>query len=567
MVKASDYIAEFLKAQGVSHVFEMSGGMIVHMLDSIQRCTDITITSMHHEQAAAFAADAMGRLGKAPGVALATSGPGATNLLTGIGSCYFDSSPAIFITGQVNRHEMKKKLKVRQLGFQETDIVSMVRPITKAAFQVMEVDELPSILERAFQLAQEGRPGPVLIDIPMDIQRSEINADVLPLISKSKNPLNADSLGLCAELLAALQNSERPLVLLGGGVSASRTEAVCRDMLETLNIPAVHSLMAIDVLPMGHPSRVGMIGTYGNRWANLVLGRADMLIVVGSRLDVRQTGADTVSFRGGRTIFHVDCEPAETNNRVKGCREIILDLEAFFRAITSMAEGQAFEGRTAWRKEIDALREQHPDTRELIDIKGINPNGFMHRLSSTSSAAHVYVVDVGQHQMWAAQSLEIRPGQRFITSGGMGAMGFALPAAIGASLSGETPEPVVVIAGDGGFQTNIQELQTVARNGLPIKIVVINNRCHGMVRQFQQSYMESRYQSTLWGYSAPDFAKVSEAYGISARTVISEDELDDALAWFWESPKEPVLLQVMVDTYVNVYPKVAFGQPITVMEP
>ncbi len=222
--------------------------------------------------------------------------------------------------------------------------------------------------------------------------------------------------------------------------------------------------------------------------------------------------------------------------------------------------------RKEWSDEIAALRQEWPDTKEVGDVPLINPNEFIHVLSQHSQDAGAYLIDVGQHQMWAAQSVELGETQRFLTSGGMGSMGFALPAAVGAAavLNGQ---PVVVIAGDGGFQTNIQELQTVARNGWPVKIVVINNNCHGMVRQFQESYFDSRYQSTLWGYDSPDFAKVAEAYGIMGATVSDPDKMEEAAAWLWSDPTKPALLQVMVDTMTNAYPKIAFGKPMTEMEP
>jgi acetolactate synthase I/II/III large subunit len=221
---------------------------------------------------------------------------------------------------------------------------------------------------------------------------------------------------------------------------------------------------------------------------------------------------------------------------------------------------------STWRAEIGALRDKFDDRRELGSIQGINPNIFMHQLSAASKAAGAYVVDVGQHQMWAAQSIEVQADQRWLTSGGMGSMGFALPASIGAAVS-LAPRPVVVIAGDGGFQCNLQELQTVVRNRLPVKIVVINNHCHGMVRQFQQSYFKEQYQSTLWGYSTPDFARVAEAFGIASGTVRNDSEIDSGLRCLWDDPSAPALIEVAVDTFINVYPKIAFGRPLTEMEP
>jgi acetolactate synthase-1/2/3 large subunit len=559
-MKASDYIAAALYNHGVKRVFEVSGGMITHLLDSIHRQGKVQIVSVHHEQSAAFAADAVGRITGIPGVAMATSGPGATNLLTGIASCYFDSSPAVFITGQVNRNEQKGDRNIRQLGFQETDIVSMSAPITKAAWKVKTVEELPLLLDRAFQVAMEGRPGPVLLDIPMDVQRMDIPKDpAQPSSPASSVPPDSS---VVREALERLLAADRPLILVGGGIRSSRAAVQLKQFVHLLGIPVVHSLMAVDVLPFDDALRVGMIGTYGNRWANMALGNSDCLLVLGSRLDVRQTGADTASFKAGRVIIHVDCEPGEINNRVTGCQPIVATLPDFLNVAIEMASQQ---DRIDWRAQIKEWKIQWPDTAELAEVPGINPNIFMHRLSANSDQAGAYVVDVGQHQMWAAQSVEIRHHQRFLTSGGMGSMGFALPAAMGAALS--TDRPVVLIAGDGGFQCNIQELQTVVRNCLPIKMIVINNSCHGMVRQFQESYFDARYQSTLWGYSVPNFESVACAYGIAARTINRPDDIDEALGWLWQTPDQPALLQVMVDTYANAYPKIAFGRPITEMEP
>lgn len=563
-MKASDYIAKFLIEKGVKSVFELSGGMIIHLIHSIEQSGKLKLVSMHHEQGAAFAADAMGRMTGIPGIALATSGPGATNLLTGIGSCYFDSSPAVFITGQVNRHEQKGERQVRQLGFQETDIVTMAVPITKAAWRVKTVEELPTLLENAFQLAVQGRPGPVLIDIPMDVQRADLNPPTQ--IRASTPPVSTIEPTFWKEFFAEISKAERPMILVGGGIRSGGAAELFRDFASRLRVPVVHSLMAVDVLSYSDPLRVGMIGSYGNRWANLSLGKADCLIVLGSRLDVRQTGSETKAFKGERSIYHIDCEFGEINNRVVGCTAVVSTVKDFLETACVESRRHQFEERSEWLKEIAELRKHLSDEKELSNISGINPNHFMHLLARSSAKASAFVVDVGQHQMWAAQSLELSANQRFLTSGGMGSMGFSLPAAIGVAFA--TPkQPVVVVAGDGGFQCNIQELQTVVRNELPIKMVVINNHCHGMVRQFQESYFDKQYPSTLWGYSAPDFAKVGTAYGIASRTITVEAEIANALNWMWEDPSTPVLLNVIVDTYANAYPKIAFGFPITEMEP
>lgn len=562
-MKVSDYIAHFLYAQGVSHVFELIGGMITHLVDSIGQTGHIKIISVHHEQAGAFAAEAFARMTGVPGVALATSGPGATNLLTGIGSCYFDSVPVVFITGQVNRSEQKGNRLIRQLGFQETDIVSMAKPITKAAWLVQEPEQIPDLLAEAFRLALSGRPGPVLLDIPMDVQRADIVADA-PICVYRRSARKPDQ-GIIKQLLSDLQKAQRPLILVGGGLRSGRVESPFRRMVDLLNVPVVNSLMAVDCLPYTHRLRVGMIGSYGNRWANLAMGRADFFIVLGSRLDVRQTGSEVNAFKGDRIIYHVDCEESEINNRVKGCFAIPIDLGEFFVQAIDCIESLEKRDYSDWLAEIIELRNQWPDTGELDQISGINPNQLMHQISAISKPAAAFTVDVGQHQMWAAQSLQLLANQRFLTSGGMGSMGFALPSAVGVAVSMGTP--VVMIAGDGGFQLNIQELQTIVHHHLPIKMVVLNNQCHGMVRQFQQSYFDERYQSTYWGYSSPDFTKVAQAYGIQAKTISVPSEVLGALEEMWEDMNAPFLLQVMVDTFANAYPKIAFGCPMTEMEP
>lgn len=561
-MNVADHIANFLSSKGVKTVFELSGGMITLLLDSLHRHGGFSIVSVHHEQSAAFAADASGRISGIPGVALATSGPGATNLLTGIASCYFDSSPAVFITGQVNREEQKRDLKVRQLGFQETDIVAMAAPITKAAWRVEKPEEALNQLEKAFNLAIEGRPGPVLVDLPMDIQKFVLtdSPSTHPQGPPALSPHPVDS--FWSDLADALDKSSRPLILAGGGIRSSRARDHLIQFLDTTPLPVVHSLMGVDLLPHNHPLRIGMIGSYGNRWANIALYESDLLLVLGSRLDVRQTGADTDAFSNPRTIYHVDIEDAEMNNRIKGCHTARSDLKTFF----SMAKSRfAIPDLSTWKTRIAELKAQWPDTKENPSSTGINPNQLMHLISQIFNDAGAFVADVGQHQMWAAQSLQLHNDQRFLTSGGMGSMGFALPAAIGAAFTED--KPIVVIAGDGGFQCNIQELQTLVRNQLKIRIIVLNNQCHGMVRQFQQSYFGGRYQSTMWGYSAPDFCKVAEAYGIPAKLMSHPSDAAFVLEWAKSIPSGPSLIEVQIDPMTNAFPKIAFGRPISEMEP
>lgn len=564
-IKVSDYIAEFLRVQQIDYVFEVAGGMITHLLDSIYLRSKTNIISMHHEQATAFAADAYGRITGKPGVALATSGPGATNLLTGIASCYFDSSPGLFITGQVNTYEQKGSRKIRQLGFQETDIVTMAAPITKKCFRIEHAQQVENVLYEAYECAISGRPGPVLIDLPMNIQREKIN--VLPIKPLQRRFAAADALVIKFALMhEALRHAKRPLILAGGGIQAGQAAKELVQFVNLMQIPVVTSLLGLDVLPFYHPLRAGFIGTYGNRWANIALGTADLLIVVGSRLDIRQTGADIDSFRANKTIFHIDCEEGEINNRIQGCVAIVADVKQFLEQGAQFFINKKRPLYSEWFGEIENLKKQWPDINELKKYPGINPNYLMHCLSKVAQKAIAYVADVGNHQMWAAQSLEIQEGQRFITSAGMGAMGFALPAAIGISLAGGK-KPVVVIVGDGALQMNIQELQTIVRNRIPLKIIVINNNCLGMIRQFQDSYFEGRYQSTYWGYDAPDFTAIAAAYGIASKTISVPEEVDIEINWLCADTKEPALLQVMISSEMNVYPKIAFGRPIQEMEP
>ena len=563
-MKVSTYIAKFLKEKGINTIFELQGGMITRLIDAMHHEGGIKIVSMHHEQAAAMAADAYGRITNKPGIAMATSGPGATNLLTGIGNCYFDSVPAIFITGQVNLNEQKGNLPTRQIGFQETDIVSMAIPVTKAAYAIQTAEEIPAVFEEAYQIAISGRPGPVLIDIPMNIQNEEIEiSDLKNTLAEIGKDLQ-DEQSFFNDYLNTLKSSKRPLVLVGRGIRASGNTLAFLKFLHKYKLPVVTSLLGLDVIPYQHPQRIGFIGTYGNRWANYALGSCDVLLVLGSRLDLRQTGSDIIDFQKEKLIYHVDIDEAELNNRITNCTTLHTNLTAFFTQTEKIDTN--YNTPVEWINEIEFKKQTRLDIHELENISGINPNIFIHKLSQASHKAKAFTADVGNNQMWSAQSLEINKEQLFLTSGGMGAMGYSLPAAIGVSISMGNA-PVVAIAGDGGFQINIQELQTIRRNNLPIKIVIINNHCLGMIRQFQDAYFDNCYQSTVWGYNAPDFTKVAVAYGIESYAISSPEEIETGLAKLWEDPTQPFLLEVSFDIHTNVFPKTMFGSSITEMEP
>ena len=521
-MKASLFLAKYLEKRGVTHIFELIGGMITHLIDSVDKSTNIEIISCHHEQSAGFAAEGFSRVKGIPGIAFATSGPGATNLITAIGSCYFDSVPAVFITGQVNTYELKEQKEIRQLGFQETDIVSIVKPLCKDVFQVKKSSDLPFFLDKAYQLSLEGRNGPCLLDIPMNVQSADISDELVEKffkeINTGKKIFTSKQLTSEKEILEKLLllknqlfKSKRPLILAGGGCSSFNNRVCSRKIIENLNLPTVFSLMGVDILPYHHKQRVGFIGSYGNRWANKLLGESDFLIALGTRLDIKQTGNDIKSFSNKKIIWQIDIDKNEIGVRVKPDNYIITSLNNL-EDVIKKADFKLNSGNKNWNQRIDSIRKSYPAIMEYKAKENeINPIELIDNLSSYPKSSSIYVTDVGQHQMWSAQSLKLGLNDRFITSGGMGAMGFGLPAAIGAYFANPNNN-LILITGDGSLQLNIQELETIKRNKIPIKIVLLNNNCHGMVRQFQESYFNKNYQSTIKGYSAPNFQKLVNAY-------------------------------------------------------
>jgi len=370
-------------------------------------------------------------------------------------------------------------------------------------------------------------------------------------------------------LRQAIATAQRPLLLMGDGCAASCNRAASRQVCALLGIPTVLSLMGVDVLPEDEPQRVGFIGSYGNRWANKALGDADLLVVMGSRLDIRQTGSDLKSFCEGKEIWQIDIDGAEMGVRIKPDTALCCSIQTaanLLRATATPSTADCAETHQGWRHQIETLRSLYPPDREYkVEPQEANPVSLLKTLSRLVLNPCIYVTDVGQHQMWAAQSLAFGVEDRFLTSGGMGAMGFGLPAAIGAALA--RPDlAVVLISGDGSFQLNIQELQTVRRNNLRMKIILFNNNCHGMVRQFQESYFDGNVQSTVKGYSAPDFVAVGQAYGIPSSRLSLEANLPEALAALLAGDG-PALLEVPLSVQSKVYPKLAFGRRFGDMEP
>lgn len=575
IMKAARYVVDYLARQGVTHVFEMAGGAIAHLLDALDERDDIAAVPMHHEQAAAFAAEGYARASGKVGVAMATSGPGALNLVTGIGSCYFDSVPCVFLTGQVNTYEFKFDDPVRQNGFQETDIVSVVRPLTKYAAMVTDAGRLRFELEKAWAIARSGRPGPVLLDIPMDVQRADVDPEKMERYSGSgeaEEPAAAPALeeGEVRRAAEWVRAASRPMALVGGGVrSAEATEAL-RAWLAQAGVPVVCSLMGLDAVETDYEWNLGLIGSYGHRYANLALANCDCLLVLGSRLDTRQTGTRPETFARGAKIIHIDIDGAELGRKVKADLAIRGHLKPFLSMLAAVWEERP--GRDewlAWKDRLALYRRKYPTGAQAADSAveagDIDPNRLMERLGEAIGADAIVCLDVGQHQMWASQSLPIRGETRLLNAGGMGAMGFGLPAAIGAAFA-VPGRRVALVAGDGGMQVNIQELQTIVRWRLPIAVFVLNNRSLGMVRQFQDLYFGGRQASTVSGYSCPDFAKVAEAYGIPGFRAASWGELEPLLESV-SAADEPVVAEIMIPMDAAVHPKLGVGRPIEDMEP
>jgi acetolactate synthase-1/2/3 large subunit len=560
-LKASDALAKFLIAHQVQTCFELVGGMITHLLDSFSESGQFNIVSMHHEQAAAFAAEGVARQtkGKTIAVAMGTSGPGATNLITGIGSCWFDSIPCLFITGQVNTHELKGELAIRQQGFQELDIVEVARSLTKYAVRVDHVDDLLPELHKALSITLSGRQGPVLLDIPNDVQRADISDDLLkkwlsiPLEISAGPEISVSNL---KKLKAMCKGSQRPLICIGGGARWADTMDKWLLMADALGIPYVSTLMGHERV-VARNNYFNMIGSYGNREANWALQNCDLLIVVGARLDVRQTGADIDDFARQARIIQIDIDPNQLNNRVQADLSICATAESFFNAYILQADTFPSLDK-AWLTELSKKRDQ-AECNEYADWE-ISPSVVFKKLNHILVNHPVdYVCDVGNHQMWAAQSLRLSLNQTVHYSGGMGAMGFALPAALGIGI--QSKNKVVVITGDGSLQINIQELDTLNRLGLDLTIIVMNNSVLGMVKNFQDMYFDGRDQSTKRGYSSPSFTNIATAYGIEVHRVTNALEMDQALSLVADH-EGPLLIEIMMDGATECRPRLAFGSKL-----
>ncbi|KTB65708.1 thiamine pyrophosphate-binding protein [Pseudomonas allii] len=559
-MKASDAVALVLAQNKVLYGYELIGGMITHLVDSINQLGKTKLVSVHHEQAAAFAASAVARAThhEVLGVALGTSGPGATNLITGIADCWLDSHPCLFLTGQVNTYELKGDRNIRQQGFQELDSVALVSSITKYAYQIRHVDELLPCLQQAIDIAREGRPGPVLLDIPMDIQRAELDdaqvqALLAPQAEQAATELHAPDVEAIGSALASAQ---RPLILLGGGAVNTRSFAQWLEQLETSGIPFVASLKGAEKIPAS-ANYLGMLGAYGTRAANYAVQNCDFLLVLGSRMDVRQTGAKPDDFARKARIVQIDLMEGQLNNRVQAHASHVMELNTFFARFTlsKLPKNAAWLG---WTTQLQNDFE-HTFVDEYADWS-VSPFLIFSALAKeTKGFAVDYVADVGNNQMWAAHTLRLSRGQSMHHSGGLGTMGFAIPTAIGVCNAGQ--KPVIVITGDGGAQLNIQELDIIARDRLPVLVVVFNNHSLGMVRGFQEMYFEGRNSSTYWNGYSSQFKAIGEAYGIESAVVTTHDAFTAQVRSFVGSP-QPTLIELMMPDARECRPRLEFGRSI-----
>lgn len=556
-MKASDYIVEFLIRKEITDVFGYPGGMVTHLMDSLDKYKEYITTHVnYHEQASAMAACGWAEITGKPGVAFATSGPGATNLLTGIACSYYDSIPCVFITGQVNTYEQKGETPVRQKGFQETDIVSMAELVTKKAFAVTSDTQLPQILAQAYQIATEGRQGPVLLDIPMNVFRGEVNCSAPCEADHIQND-SSRLFEMAGQIIETLRKAKRPVILAGHGISLAGARSDFIEFAEQLNIPIVTSMLAVDLLPDSCRCKFGMIGAYGNRWANFILDHSDCILSLGSRLDCRQIGVNKALFAPNAKLLRVEIDRGELANRVKEDETDFCAPLSDLLPVLRRRAAEISEGHNGWNSRCFELKEK------LLNVDEKEPgNSFIELIGGYIPQDAVITTDVGQNQVWVAQSLMIKRGQRVIFSGGMGAMGYSLPAAIGAAIASK--RPTICFCGDGGIQMNLQELQVVAREKLPVKIILLNNRTLGMIHHFQEMYFNSNYAQTVEdkGYSVPDFTKIAEAYGIR----VVKHEFTECLAEVL-SDMEPAFIEAILPESTHVYPKLGLNKPIHVQEP
>ncbi len=548
-IRGAQIVVEALKEEGVDTMFGYPGGANMVIYDALYDEKAINHILTRHEQAAIHAADGYARTTGKPGVVMATSGPGGTNLVTGLANAYMDSVPLVAITAQVGRSLLGKD------SFQEADIVGITIPITKYSYLVKDIKDLARIIHEAFYLATTGRPGPVLVDIPKDVTQEL--ADFVYPPEMDLPGYSIESKIDMAEVDAAMDmicSAKRPLMFVGGGVRNAGASEDVLALVEKLNVPVSWSLMGKGVIPDDHELNLGMVGMHGTAYANYAFSECDLILGIGVRFDDRVTGKLS-TFAKNAMVVHVDIDDAEIDKIVPTSAAVHGDAGEVTRLfLKKLDEREDREDITEWHDRVEDWKETHPLAYDQTDI--IKPQYVLEAINRQTKGDCYASTEVGQNQMWSAQWLQVKTPEQFVTSGGLGTMGFGLPAAIGMQLA-HPDKTVLSMSGDGSFQMNIQELQTIKELKLPVKIVILNNGCLGMVRQWQDLFMDKRYACTVF-LDKPDFVRIAEAYGIKGRMVMNPDEVEDAVKEALEYDG-PFLLNIAIESEENVFPMVPAG--------
>jgi acetolactate synthase I/II/III large subunit len=559
--------------QGIRHVFAVSGGASVHLIQSVEDMAGITFICPQHEQAGAMAADAYARVTGNIGAAIATSGPGATNLLSGVCSAYYDSVPVMFINGQVSTFRQKGDTGVRQIGFQETDTVPIFTPVTKYAVQIDDPTSIRYELEKACYLARSGRPGPVYIDVPDNIQRENIEPDKLdryiPELQPDTISVLTNEIATCVDLI---KNAQRPILILGWGIRLAKAEKEILGFVERTGFPVVPTWAVADILPSDHPQYVGTFGTHGTRYANFAVQNADLILSIGSRLDTKATGSPITTFARGAKKIVVDIDPCELGKFERFGLQIDLlinaDAGGFLRTFDTQVAEIEMPDISEWFQQIVLWKKKYPICQqEYYKQEDANPYVFVKALSRELSEKDVIITDTGCCLAWMMQAFDFKINQRIYHDWNFTCMGWALPASIGACFA-LGKKPIICVTGDGSLQMNIQELSTVMKHQLPIKIFLINNNGYSMIRHTQDDWLKARYLASCveGGLAFPDFVKVAKAYGFKTATISKNRDIRKHIQAVLES-EGPFLCNVDIGTEHRVVPQVKFGRPNEDLEP
>ncbi len=547
---------EALISEQVDIIFGFTGGAVLPIYDELFHAP-IKHIMVRHEQGAAHAADGYARATGKPGVCLVTSGPGATNTVTGIATAYMDSIPIVVFTGQVPTPMIGND------AFQEADIVGITRPITKHNYLVKNVDDLPRVIKEAFYIAATGRPGPVLVDLPKDVL---ISATSVPYPAKIRlrgyNPTYIGHSGQAKKAANLIRNAKQPVLYTGGGVIASNSHQELREFAELTQIPVTSTLLGLGGFPGTHPLFMGMLGMHGTWYANMAISNSDLIIAVGARFDDRVTGKLS-EFATKAAIIHIDIDPSSISKNVKVDLPIVGDARDILKKlIAEIKKTDAQPETAAWLQQVENWKKEHPLGYNNSEGK-LKPQFVVEEIFRLTKGEAIITTEVGQNQMWAAQFYRFNHPQSFLSSGGLGTMGYGFPAAIGAK-AGNPDRIVIDIAGDGSFQMNMQELATAVQYRIPVIVAILNNNFLGMVRQWQQLFFGKRYSSTCL-QSGPDFVKLAEAFGAVGLRASTPEEVAPALEQALAVTDKPVVIDFVVDREENVAPMVPAGKSITEM--